>query len=251
MTFMGIYDVGIFDCPPFRMFTAGDCPRAENILSDGSFEPESMRLWCRLARDATSILDIGAHVGVYSLAAAALRKDIPIHAFEPNPYAYARLRVHKRLNGFENIVEHTVALSNNTIISPFSWCVKPTQQISSGGSLGGGTDGMDTVPVWTRTLDSFEFDYGARPLVKIDVEGHEKRVLRCSSNMLAAKPDIILEGFDQAKCDAIMDMLPLGAKFYKIVERGWMDRTDRLIAASQSAPYDFNQFVTWRMELPT
>src|SRR5687767_9879995 len=91
--YYGYYTADIFECPPFVMFTSNDCPRAWNILYERTFEPQSMKLWCRLAREATGILDIGAHVGVYSLAAAALRKDIDVHAFEPNPYAFARLRL--------------------------------------------------------------------------------------------------------------------------------------------------------------
>lgn len=99
----GFYDVILFDCPSFIMFHLDDCPRARDILTHGKFEPMSMKLWCRLVKDATGILDIGAQVGVYSLAAAALRSDITIHAFEPNPDAYARLELHRRANGFGNI----------------------------------------------------------------------------------------------------------------------------------------------------
>src|SRR4051812_34182023 len=93
--FYGYFQVDIFDCPPFAMFTNNDCPRAFNILYQRKFEPGSMALWCRYARSASSILDVGAHVGVYALAAAALRPDLQIHAFEPNPFAAARLRLNK------------------------------------------------------------------------------------------------------------------------------------------------------------
>ena len=92
--YYGYYPVDIFDCPPFVMFTNNDCPRALDILYGGKFEMGSMALWCARVRSATAILDIGAHVGVYALAAAALRRDVEIHAFEPNPYAFARLRLH-------------------------------------------------------------------------------------------------------------------------------------------------------------
>jgi hypothetical protein len=115
--FYGFYEVSCFDCPPFMMFTANDCPRAIDILKHKSFEPESMRLWCRLSRSATSILDIGAQVGIYTMAAAGLRPDIPIHAFEPNPYAYARLSVHKSINGYENIVVYRIALGDSAGIT--------------------------------------------------------------------------------------------------------------------------------------
>src|SRR5207247_334891 len=129
-----IYTVDLFDCPPFRMFTANDCHRAVNILEQKKFEPMSMALWCRLVPKATWIVDIGAQVGVYSLAAAALRKDIPIHAFEPNPYAYARLRVHKSLNGFDNIVEHREAVAYRYGVAKL-YVLPKGLAISSGGSL--------------------------------------------------------------------------------------------------------------------
>src|SRR5262245_24112087 len=78
--YFGYYPVNIFDCPPFVMFTNDDCPRAYDILYTRRFEPTSMMVWCRLARTASGVIDIGAHVGVYALAAAAIRNDIQIHA---------------------------------------------------------------------------------------------------------------------------------------------------------------------------
>src|SRR4051812_10904245 len=89
--YYGYVTVDIFDCPPFLMFTNNDCPRCDDILFHRRFEPASMKIWCALARTATAIIDVGAQVGVYTMAAAALRSDIPVHAFEPNPYAFTRL----------------------------------------------------------------------------------------------------------------------------------------------------------------
>src|SRR4051812_3718121 len=103
LTYCGFFEAAIFDCPPFVMFTNNDCPRSKQIIYEKEFEPRSMALWCSLAKAATTIVDVGAHVGVYSLAAAALRPDLGVHAIEPNPYAFARLRVNKHANGFSNI----------------------------------------------------------------------------------------------------------------------------------------------------
>ena len=69
--YFGYFNVDIFDCPDFTMFTNNDCPRSRQILCEKSFENTSMRIWCSLIKSATSTIDIGAHVGVYTLATAA------------------------------------------------------------------------------------------------------------------------------------------------------------------------------------
>ena len=56
------------------MFANNDVPVPESIISEGTFEPRSLRVRCRLAKTAaTGFLDIGANVGIYRLAAAKLR----------------------------------------------------------------------------------------------------------------------------------------------------------------------------------
>lgn len=249
--YYGYYLVDIFDCPPFAMFTNNDCPRAINILYGRRFEPGSMALWCRYARTATSILDIGAHVGVYALAAASLRRDIKIHAFEPNPFASARLRLHKEFNGFENIVEGRMGLAHKNTVTAFFWGTEK-RLIPSGASLSkrsGGT--QEQAYVQLSTLDSLDIGpVGDRCLMKIDVEGAEALVFTGMTGHLAARPDIILETFSQEKCDAINDLvLPLGYKVYLIREdTGALEPQDRLMARTIESG-DFNQFLTTRTPL--
>ena len=245
----GFYKVSLFNCMPFEMFTVGDCPRAKNILDEQSFESCSTLLWASFCGKATAILDIGAHVGVYSLIAASLRKDITVHAFEPNPYAFARLRVHKLRNKFTNIAEHHVALAAKHGYTNFSWYVKPDLSISSGGSLGARAEREDypteTVVVEAAKLDTFDIDYGSNPLVKIDVEGGELGVLKGASKLLAAKPTIILESFSQENCDAIGELLTSGYSVYTIIEEtGQLIRQHKLTAAS-TLGRDFNQLIVW------
>ena len=123
--YFGYYTVDLFDCPPFEMFSNGDDPCAIYVLHFKKFEPHSMRVWCQLARTATRILDIGANVGVYALAAASLRSDIPIFAFEPNPHGYARVRVNKMKNGFKNICEVNAAIGHEDAMVDFAWLARP------------------------------------------------------------------------------------------------------------------------------
>ena len=249
--YFGYYEVEMFECPAFLMFTNNDCPRGWDILFFRHFEPQSMKLWCRMARDATGILDIGAHVGVYSLAAAALRSDIKIHAFEPNPYAFSRLRMHKIINGFDNIVEHAFAVSDQDAVSHFSWAKKPTLQISSGGGLGKRKgENVERTVVRTAKLDGSGLapTLGDRLLIKIDVEGSEVHTMRGIQEALALKPDIILESFSQKSCDVINEMvLPLEYNIFHVLERdGRLEQRDQVQPCDVRGGGDFNQLITTR-----
>lgn len=241
--YYGFYDVTLFDCPPFVMFTANDCPRALNILHQRSFEPQSMALWCKLARQATAILDVGAHVGVYSLAAASLRPDLPVHAFEPNPYAAARLRMHKQINGFANIIEYPMAVAARTERAAFGWHDKGNGQISSGGALG-----VPGITVHTGTLDRIEYiGTGDRALMKIDVEGGEGAVFAGAEKFMAEhRPDVILECFSEKNAAAIWEQLkPLDYRVWAIREAGGYEEWCTLTARS-SKGQDFNVFLSTR-----
>jgi FkbM family methyltransferase len=221
--YFGYVTIDLFECPPFVMFTNYDAPNVSHVLYDRQFEPTSMRLWCRLCKSATSMVDLGANIGIYSLAAASLRKDIPIHAFEPNPYAYTRLRMHKHVNGFGNIVEHPVAVANQAGIFTLTFVVKAHGLISSGAALAPfDRADVEKLPVRTVTLDGIGLaaSLGARPVLKVDVEGLELAVFKSMDSILALKPDIILETFEPAACNAINTrLLPMGYRVYRVEER--------------------------------
>ena len=243
MSFEGIYEVGIFDCPTFRCFTAGDSHRAKQILVNKSFEPGSMALWCKPVRKAKWIADVGAQEGIYALAAATLRPDIPIHAFEPNPYAYARLRVHKALNRFENIVEHCCALADREAVTALH-VVPKGLMISSGGSIVASPEGRETIVTPVARFDSCGIT-GPGGLMKIDVEGAETLVFRGMAGVVSSRPDIILETFSANACDEVWAMLaPLGYRAFKIIEGdGKLIPQERLTPCDVKGE-DYNQFLT-------
>ncbi len=236
--YFGVLEVRLFECPPFLMFTANDCPRAANILFDQHFEPMSMAIWCRLARQASSVFDVGAHVGVYALAAASACPNMKIHAFEPNPYAYARLRVNKALNNFSNLVDHRFGLSDRDDVISMSWDKKAGEPISSGASVMQGVQNeRETIAADIKSFDSLEVaaTVGDRGLFKIDVEGTEYNALRGMQNTLRERrPDIILETFSQESCDLLTPfLLPLGYNVYRVREDTMtIERLMRLKAAT-------------------
>lgn len=207
-----------------------------------------MRLWCRYAKTATSILDIGAHTGVYALAAASLRKDIPIHAFEPNPFTAARLRVNKHLNGLDHIVEHPIALANESGLGPLSWPVREKGWLSSGAGLGAPRAGRETTVVQVKQLDELAIVPGNHALMKIDAEGSEYNVFAGMPQFLKSRPAIILESFFQEACDIISRMVHDYA-FYLVDEAGHLVERDKLYAANHKTEH-LNQLL-WPKERGT
>jgi FkbM family methyltransferase len=193
-----------------------------------------MRLWCNLVPLATSIIDIGAQGGVYSLSAAAIRSDVPIHAFEPNPDGFARLLVNLVANDFKNIHPHREAVGHEYGMVQFSWYPKWLGHISSGGSFRKITSPehatllMVIMTPLDKVMDSV--DLGPNPLMKIDVEGAEEFVFQGMPNVLAQKPDIILECFEDESCQKLTALTqPLGYNYYVIDEvNGRIEQRDRL-----------------------
>jgi len=148
------------------------------ILFHGAYERETIERFIRLIADATVFVDIGAHVGQYSLLAAAqLAGRGDVFAFEPTPKTAARLLHNIALSGLTNVQVFTVGISD---AAGFAHMAQPHAlnwggtQIQPGRPAGGG-HAIATAPLaeiarfcgWRR-ID----------IVKIDVEGHEPQVLR-------------------------------------------------------------------------
>lgn len=250
--FYGYVDVDIFECPPFVLFTNNDSPGASAVLYYREFETTSMKVWCRLCKTATGILDIGANVGIYSLAAAKLRPDLAIHAFEPNPYAFSRLRMHKMLNNTENIRENTLAVGSENRLVMFSWFIKAGGNISSGGGIGerkGSNFEKTVVQMVSLDTTTLHTIIGNKPVIKIDVEGGEILAAQGMNNIFALKPDIIIETFSSDACDALNKLMaPLGYQFYKILEKeNRLVKQEKLTPCDVQSP-DFNQLMTTRSE---
>ncbi|MCB2108682.1 MAG: FkbM family methyltransferase [Rhodobacteraceae bacterium] len=247
--YFGYIDISIDGCPPFVMFLNGhDCWVASNFKDAGHYEPASLGLWCRVAAQASAVIDIGANSGIFSLAAASVNGTAPVLALEPNPLAFARLAVNVAANGAANIACKPVAAADKQGWAPFSWVAKDDGHISPGGHLGGSAEaGAVSVAVPTETISELTkpIALGDRPLVKIDVEGGERLVFEGMGPVLGLRPDILLESFDASVCAQLSDQLaPAGYRFYGINEdSGAIVERARLEPATRS---QLNQFLTTR-----
>ena len=128
----------------------------------------------------STLLDVGANIGVVTLSMAALRPDCHVIAFEPVPSNLECLRENVAASGLGNIEVVAAAVSNET----GSVRVEDNGPWSVAGVEGG-------VLCPSSYLD--EFDSPTVAFVKIDVEGFEPNVLAGAKRILARGPLVLME----------------------------------------------------------
>ena len=172
-----------------------------------AYEPMSLALWSLLARKSDVILDVGAHTGVYSMAASIANDKATVISVEPSWLNLSRLAANLRSNGLSLEYIVPAAISDTEGITDFTL---QTQFVyhSTGGKFAPASD-KRSLQVQTLRIDSLYAQHKiAANLIKIDVEGHEANVLRSMPNVLTeCAPEILIEATDTygaKECTAIL-----------------------------------------------
>jgi FkbM family methyltransferase len=166
------------------------------------FEQGERRFVEQFLKPGMTVLDVGAHHGLYTLMASKfVGSGGRVVAFEPSPRERRRLRRHKRINalsslGFSNVKIVPYALGESEgqvdlflVEGAQDWCnsLRPP-------SIGERTS---RIRVEMRRLDDVVDEMGIAhvSLLKIDVEGAELSVLRGAKRLLAStlRPTILIE----------------------------------------------------------
>lgn len=177
--------VGYILCPP------SDFQMVACLLDTGDLERGTRILVERLVRPGDTIVDVGANIGLFSLAAARkMNQQGHIYAFEPLPATADFARKNVDLNGFSSFVTVTqVAVSNKPgeaelYLGPCSGhhSLYPLTTIERENKV--------VVPV--VTLDQTLSEIPSINLLKIDVEGAELDVLDGAANAVKRCYDIAI-----------------------------------------------------------
>jgi FkbM family methyltransferase len=160
----------------FRIYSP-ICRTPENIgwSYDVEYEPEKYRKFVECIRVPSLVLDLGAHFGIYTLAAAA--RGARVIAFEPTPRSadYFLKNIHL------NHLEHLVCLERVAVSDRVGEATLWVASSSAGNALQQSClAASDPRPIQchTTTLDTYCFERGLKPnLIKIDIEGAELRAL--------------------------------------------------------------------------
>jgi FkbM family methyltransferase len=151
----------------------------------------SKALLKKFVPDNSVIIDCGAHDGKDTVALANLFKNGVVHAFEPVPEIFGRLK--NRVNSFKNIKFYNIALSDKNGSAKF--------HVSSGESDGSSsllvpkkhydfhpdTVFNETINVESLTLDAWASSQGVEKvdLLWLDMQGYELQMLQASNKILS------------------------------------------------------------------
>jgi len=88
---------------------------ADESVFDEIFTERGYSILDQLIQKATeSIIDIGAHIGLFSVYARTLNSSAPIFAFEPEPNNYKLLKENLKQNRIQNIVAKSIAVTSKS-----------------------------------------------------------------------------------------------------------------------------------------
>ena len=164
----------------------------QTLYLDGNYEPELQRFMQHANLSGSVCLDVGANIGLHTLTMSELVGAAgQVFAFEPETYNFQLLEQNLRRNGITNVVLQQCAVSDQEGIcwiglspdnygdhrvatsAPADW---PTQEVQ-----------MTTIDTSVGHLPEHAIRF-----IKIDVQGHELRVLGGMKQTLERNPDAII-----------------------------------------------------------
>jgi FkbM family methyltransferase len=142
----------------------------------------------RFIQDGMTVLDVGAHVGEYTLIAARLVGSRGrVHAFEPQPNLAELILRNANLNRFSWISVHACALTDQVAKQSFTRDLgSKAGWLSEKGEKGAAEETFD---VQTTTLDEFCSKQNLQNIdfIKLDAAGNEFIALKGGKNLLTSR----------------------------------------------------------------
>ena len=157
--------------PPFAMAT-------------DKYERGTTRLLEQIIEPGMVVIDVGAHVGYFTLLAARrVGSQGKVYSFEPDPANYRLLQQNIESNGYRNVVVNQSAVSKT---GGSAQLVLSSRDNGTHSLYGNGMPDAVKVSVGMVSLDEFLTDEGwpKVDLVKMDVEGAEMDALEGMGRLL-------------------------------------------------------------------
>jgi FkbM family methyltransferase len=166
-------------------------PRDSLLLSiNGVYEETEARLFERSIRPGDIVLDIGAHIGYYTLLAArAAGADGRVFAFEPERQNYGLLTRNVANNGYTNVS----AINQAVMATSGAQTLFVSEDNAGDHHLYAGSDDRSSYEVAATSIDDFFAERSKTVnVIKIDVQGTEPFVLRGMTETLKANERLLL-----------------------------------------------------------
>jgi FkbM family methyltransferase len=163
------------------------------------------------------LLDIGGNVGQHTLAMA--RHYSAIHTFEPFPPLVAALRNHVGINGLRHVTVHAIGLGDVDAVASYA---APADERAGSGGFDNPDPNLKRFELQMRRGDTYFAERGIThaDVIKIDVEGSERRVIDGLRDFLAkSRPALIFEYLPDAWRDGFEGALPPDYRVWKLLEK--------------------------------
>jgi FkbM family methyltransferase len=172
------------------------------------FDPILLNCVAEWVRPGLKVWDIGANIGVFSIAAAALGADVM--ALEADSWLASLIRRSASLteNRGLSLAVVPAAASDRNGVATFLIAARgrASSTLESVGTRRIG-DVRERLAVATLTLDTIMASFGQPGFVKIDVEGAEELVLKGALNLLSSARPVLLIEVEASLSQTISEML--------------------------------------------
>jgi FkbM family methyltransferase len=173
------------------------------LFLTGNFEPNELTWMSQTLTEGMTMIDIGAHMGMYTLTASKLVGESGVViAMEPSTREFQRLTFHVTLNDLRNVRCFQVAASSTSGEATLKIAGEWNSGHNTLGEFSNATVAKtreERVP--TQTVDALVAAQGLNRVdaIKIDVEGHELQVLTGAVETLTRfRPRVLIEVFGEA-----------------------------------------------------
>ena len=155
-----------------------------------AYEPFETQVIQYLVRPGDVVLDVGAHIGYYTLLFSRLvSHQGKVLAFEPDPVNFSLLQQNLVLNGCTNVVPYNLALANQGGLIPLYL----SSDNAGDHRIWKPADARPSVAVQAIALDEFIGDIPFRvDFVKMDIQGAESAALVGMKRLLARQPRLMM-----------------------------------------------------------
>lgn len=180
------------------------------LSTRGYYEPFITQLIKKIVQKGDIVLDIGAHIGYYTLILAKLvGEQGKVYAFEADPANFALLKKNVEVNGYKNVILEQKAVSN----LPGKVKLYLGKERSAHHSIHKNKySGEDYVFVESIGLDDYFKDISIN-FAKIDIEGGEFEALKGMPLLLKRSKDLKI----------ITEMVPIFLEQIKITPQQFVE----------------------------
>jgi len=159
-------------------------------ISIGAYEQFEIDLFRKHIRDGMTFLDIGAHIGYYSLIAATRSgKSGKVYAFEPNPDNLSYLKKTVAINNLKNVEYFDLAISN--VVGDSKLFL--SEDNTGDNRIFRDSHARNTLPIQTTSVDEFMKNRNRTvDIIKMDIQGAEMLALEGMRKTIQVSPSLIL-----------------------------------------------------------